>query len=272
VGTTNAVVKVKIHRMPVGLRGQLPDGGTVQPGAALRLVRGEPCLCADLRGSLLDPDHPAVRKLIDRARRPTGLLITTARADCSCRRRGYPWSPGCSVTLGGGCSTGQLHFSVAPPPTTPKPPLAVDGPALLRPTPKSHLAYSPFRSSPQIARFFDGLLLVPPPLLGRAAVDHVQLPVGRRDVQWPTATARAGFYCALGAEALNMEETSIKPTARGTGIDRPRWPGSVRRCEGSMRSPFRSAAVGQGRLGAHARGRRCGHRVWYSNRKRLGVL
>jgi hypothetical protein len=144
-------------------------------------------LCADLR----DPDsilgHPAVRALIDPAE-PTGLLLTAvlmfvAGAD-------DPWAlvarylremaPGSYLSLS--------HLT-----DDAKPPRAVDGfrRAFDDATEQIH-----FRSKAQVARFFDGLELVPPYPGAAPAITYSGL-WGAEDVRMADSDGSRWLYCAV---------------------------------------------------------------------------
>ena len=144
-------------------------------------------LCADLR----DPDsilgHPAVRELIDPAE-PTGLLLTAvlmfvADADDPWRlvaRYLRELRPGSYLSLS--------HLT-----DDAKPPLAVDGFRRVfdHATQQMH-----FRSKAQVARFFDGLELVPPYQGAMPALTYSGL-WGAEDVQMADSDGSRWLYCAV---------------------------------------------------------------------------
>jgi hypothetical protein len=144
-------------------------------------------LCADLRDPDSILDHPAVRKLIDPAE-PTGLLLTAvlmfvAGAD----------DPLGLVTrylkeLRAGSYLSLSHLT-----DDAKPPLAVDGFRRVfdQATEQLH-----FRSKAQVARFFDGLELVPPYQGAAPAITYSGL-WGAEDVQMADSDGSRWLYCAV---------------------------------------------------------------------------
>jgi hypothetical protein len=144
-------------------------------------------LCADLRDPDSILDHPAVRKLIDPAE-PTGLLLTAVLmfvADAD-----DPWGlvarylkelrPGSYLSLS--------HLT-----DDAKPPLAVDG---FRRVFDDATAQLHFRSKAQVARFFDGLELVPPYEGAAPAITYSGL-WGAEDVQMADSDGSRWLYCAV---------------------------------------------------------------------------
>ncbi|HEY7276922.1 MAG TPA: SAM-dependent methyltransferase [Trebonia sp.] len=144
-------------------------------------------LCADLRDPDSILDHPAVRELIDPAE-PTGLLLTAVLmfvADAD-----DPWGlvarylrelrPGSYLSLS--------HLT-----DDAKPPLAVDGFRRVfdHATQQLH-----FRSKAQVARFFDGLELVPPYQSAMPALTYSGL-WGAEDVQMADSDGSRWLYCAV---------------------------------------------------------------------------
>jgi len=144
-------------------------------------------LCADLRDPDSILDHPAVRELIDPAE-PTGLLLTAVLmfvADAD-----DPWKlvarylselrPGSYLSLS--------HLT-----DDAKPPLAVDGFRRVfdHATQQMH-----FRSKAQVARFFDGLELVPPYQGAMPALTYSGL-WGAEDVQMADSDGSRWLYCAV---------------------------------------------------------------------------
>jgi len=144
-------------------------------------------LCADLRDPDSILDHPAVRELIDPAE-PTGLLLTAVLmfvADAD-----DPWGlvarylrelrPGSYLSLS--------HLT-----DDAKPPLAVDGFRRVfdHATQQMH-----FRSKAQVARFFDGLELVPPYPGAAPALTYSGL-WGAEDVQMADSDGSRWLYCAV---------------------------------------------------------------------------
>jgi S-adenosyl methyltransferase len=186
VGNTHEVVK-KIHpdarvvyvdndpMVELHSQGILDENGRVS------------VLCADLR----EPDtilgHPSVRALIDPAQ-PTGLLMTAVLmfvADSA-----DPWSlvaryveamaPGSFLTVS--------HLT-----DDAKPPVAVDGFRRVfdRATEQMH-----FRSREQVARFFDGLEVVPPYDGAPSDLTYSGL-WGAEDVQLADSDGSRWLYCAV---------------------------------------------------------------------------
>jgi len=149
-------------------------------------------LCADLRdpGSILD--HPAVRKLID-PEEPTGLLMTAVLMFVA--DEDDPWSlvaryvaamrPGSCMSLS--------HLT-----DDAKPPLAVDGFRRVfdHATEQMH-----FRSKAQIARFFDGLEVIPPYEGAAPAITYSGL-WGAEDVQMADSDGSRWLYCAVARKPL----------------------------------------------------------------------
>jgi hypothetical protein len=144
-------------------------------------------LCADLRDPDSILDHPAVRELIDPSE-PTGLLLTAVLmfvADAD-----DPWGlvarylrelrPGSYLSLS--------HLT-----DDAKPPLAVDGFRRVfdQATEQLH-----FRSKAQVARFFDGLALVPPYPGALPAITYSGL-WGAEDVQMADSDGSRWLYCAV---------------------------------------------------------------------------
>ena len=144
-------------------------------------------LCADLR----DPDsilsHPAVRALIDPAE-PTGLLMTAVLmfvADSD-----DPWD---LVARYVGQARPGSYLSLSHLTDDAKPPLAVDGFRRVfdHATEQLH-----FRSKAQIARFFDGLELIPPYEGAAPAITYSGL-WGAEDVQLADSEGSRWLYCAV---------------------------------------------------------------------------
>ena len=176
-------------------------------------------LCADLRDPESILGHPAVRELIDPAE-PTGLLMTAVLmfvADSD-----DPWSlvaryvaemrPGSYMSLS--------HLT-----DDAKPPLAVDGFRRVfdQATEQMH-----FRSKAQVARFFDGLELIPPYEGAAPAITYSGL-WGAEDVQMADSDGSRWLYCAVARKPLPSRgmfaavkltrEDVIKPTPQELGID-----------------------------------------------------
>jgi hypothetical protein len=144
-------------------------------------------LCADLRDPDSILDHPAVRKLIDPAE-PTGLLLTAVLmfvADAD-----DPWGLVARYLkeLRAGSYLSLTHLT-----DDAKPPLAVDGFRRVfdHATEQLH-----FRSKAQMARFFDGLELVPPYQGAAPAITYSGL-WGAEDVQMADSDGSRWLYCAV---------------------------------------------------------------------------
>ena len=144
-------------------------------------------VCADLREPEAILDHPAVRRLIDPAQ-PTGLLMTAVLmfvADSS-----DPWSLVAryvqAVAPGSYLALSHLTDDL-------KPPLAVDGFRRVfdHATEQMH-----FRSKEQVARFFDGLEVVPPYQGAAAGITYSGL-WGAEDVQLADSDGSRWLYCAV---------------------------------------------------------------------------
>ena len=144
-------------------------------------------LCADLR----EPDsilgHPAVRELIDPAE-PTGLLMTAVLmfvADSD-----DPWS---LVARYVRAMRSGSYLSLSHLTDDAKPPLAVDGFRRVfdHATEQMH-----FRSKAQVARFFDGLEVVPPYAGAAPAITYSGL-WGAEDVQLADSDGSRWLYCAV---------------------------------------------------------------------------
>ena len=144
-------------------------------------------LCADLR----DPDsilgHPAVRELIDPSE-PTGLLLTAVLmfvADAD-----DPWGLVARYLRELRPSS---YLSLSHLTDDAKPPLAVDGFRRVfdHATEQLH-----FRSKVQVARFFDGLELVPPYPGAMPAITYSGL-WGAEDVQMADSDGSRWLYCAV---------------------------------------------------------------------------
>jgi S-adenosyl methyltransferase len=144
-------------------------------------------LCADLRDPDSILDHPAVRELIDPAE-PTGLLLTAVLmfvADAD-----DPWK---LVARYLGELRPGSYLSLSHLTDDAKPPLAVDGFRRVfdHATQPLH-----FRSKAQVARFFDGLELVPPYPGAAPALTYSGL-WGAEDVQLADSDGSRWLYCAV---------------------------------------------------------------------------
>jgi hypothetical protein len=144
-------------------------------------------LCADLR----DPDailgHPAVREFIDPAE-PTGLLMTAVMMFVA--DSGDPWGlvsryiramrPGSYLSLS--------HLT-----DDAKPPAAVEGFRRVFDQATEHMH---FRSKAEIARFVDGLEIVPPYTGAAPAITYSGL-WGAEDVELADSDGSRWLYCAV---------------------------------------------------------------------------
>jgi hypothetical protein len=144
-------------------------------------------LCADLREPDSILDHPAVRELMDPAE-PIGLLMTAvlmfvADSDDPCSlvaRYVREVPPGSYLAVS--------HLT-----DDAKPPVAVDGFRRVfdHATEQMH-----FRSKAQVARFFDGLEVVPPYTGAAAEITYSGL-WGAEDVQLADSDGSRWLYCAV---------------------------------------------------------------------------
>jgi hypothetical protein len=149
-------------------------------------------LCADLREPESILDHPAVRELIDPSL-PTGLLMTAVLMFVS--DDADPWRlvdtymqamrPGSYLALS--------HLT-----DDAKPPVAVDAfhRVFDRATEQMH-----FRSKGQVARFLDGLEVVPPYVGASSGLTYCGL-WGAEDVQMADSDGSRWLYCAVAKKSL----------------------------------------------------------------------
>ena len=144
-------------------------------------------LCADLRDPESILGHPDVRQLIDPAE-PTGLLMTAVLmfvADES-----DPWSlvSQYKQAMGPGSYLALSHLT-----DDAKPPLAVDGFRRVfdHATEQLH-----FRSREQVARFFEGLEIIPPYEGAPSDLTYSGL-WGAEDVQLADSDGSRWLYCAV---------------------------------------------------------------------------
>jgi len=153
---------------------------------------GVSVLCADLRDPDSILDHPAVRELIDPAE-PTGLLMTAVLmfvADSD-----DPWDLAAryvrAVRSGSYLSLSHLTDDA-------KPPRAVEGFRRVfdHATEQLH-----FRSKAQVARFFDGLEMVPPYPGAAPAITYGGL-WGAEDVRLADSDGSRWLYCAVARKPL----------------------------------------------------------------------
>jgi hypothetical protein len=144
-------------------------------------------LCADLRKPDTILEHPAVRGLIDSAE-PTGLLMTAVLmfvADSD-----DPWALAAryvrAIRSGSYLSLSHLTDDA-------KPPLAVDGFQRVfdHATEQMH-----FRSKTQVARFFDGLEIIPPYQGATPEITYSGL-WGAEDVELADSDGSRWLYCAV---------------------------------------------------------------------------
>jgi S-adenosyl methyltransferase len=144
-------------------------------------------LCADLRDPDTILDHPAVRELIDPAA-PTGLLMTAVLMFVS--DASDPWGLVARYVnaMRSGSFLALSHLT-----DDAKPPVAVDGfrRAFDHATEQMH-----FRSRDQIARFFDGLEVIPPYPGAAPALTYSGL-WGAEDVQLADSDGSRWLYCAV---------------------------------------------------------------------------
>jgi S-adenosyl methyltransferase len=186
VGNTHDVV-AKVHRDArvvyvdndpmVELHSQaiLETGGTVS------------VLCADLREPEAILGHPDVRSLLDRAE-PTGLLMTGVMmfvADSS-----DPWDLVSRYVraMGPGSYLSMSHIT-----DDAKPPAAVDDFRRVFDSATEHMY---FRSKAAVARFFDGLEIVPPYSGAEPALTYSGL-WGAEDVALADSDGSRWLYCGV---------------------------------------------------------------------------
>jgi S-adenosyl methyltransferase len=152
-------------------------------------------LCADLREPDSILDHPAVRELIDPAE-PTGLLMTAVLMFVS--DSADPWSLVARYVQATGAGS---HLALSHLTDDAKPPLAVD--AFRRvfdhATEQMH-----FRSRQQVARFFDGLEVVPPYEGAAPALTYSGL-WGAEDVELADSDGSRWLYCAVAKKPLSHQ-------------------------------------------------------------------
>ncbi|HEY6497089.1 MAG TPA: SAM-dependent methyltransferase [Trebonia sp.] len=200
-------------------------------------------LCADLREPESILGHPAVRELIDPAE-PTGLLMTAVLMFVS--DEADPWSlvSGYARAMRSGSYLALSHLT-----DDAKPPVAVDGFRRVfdHATEQMH-----FRSKDQVARFFDGLELIPPYEGASPALTYSGL-WGAEDVQLADSDGSRWLYCAVAKKPLlrllpgRMSSSRPRRTWAST---RPRWPGNGPVMPTARsRSPSRSAVGGAGATG-----------------------
>jgi hypothetical protein len=144
-------------------------------------------LCADLRDPVTILEHPAVRRLIDPSQ-PTGLLMTAVLmfvADSA-----DPWSLVARYVQAAGTDS---YLALSHLTDDAKPPVAVDGFRRVfdHATEQMH-----FRSREQVAKFFDGLEVVPPYTGAVPALTYSGL-WGAEDVQLADSDGSRWLYCAV---------------------------------------------------------------------------
>jgi hypothetical protein len=144
-----------------------------------------------LRADLREPDailgHPSVRALLDTGE-PTGLLMTAVLMFVS--DSSDPWGLVSRYVraVGSGSYLSLSHIT-----DDAKPPVAVDGFRRVfdQATEQMH-----FRSKSAIARFFDGLEIIPPYQGGAPALTYCGL-WGAEDVQLADSDGSRWLYCAV---------------------------------------------------------------------------
>ena len=200
-------------------------------------------LWADLREPESIFDSAAVRELIDPAE-PTGLLMTAVLMFVS--DAADPWSlvDTCVKAVPPGSYLSLSHLT-----DDAKPPVAVDAfhQVFDHATEQMH-----FRSKAQVARFFDGLEVVPPYTDAPPTLTYSGL-WGAEDVQLADSDGSRWLYCAVAKKPLSQSSPWRMTSSRhrrnwaSTG---PRWPGSgPAMTMARSRSPSRSAAGGHAATG-----------------------
>ena len=144
-------------------------------------------LCADLRDPESILEHPALRSLLDPAQ-PTGLLMTGVMmfvADSD-----DPWGLVSRYVraMGPGSFLSLSHLT-----DDAKPPAAVDAFRRVFDAATEHLY---FRSKAGVARFFDGLEIIPPYPGAEAALTYSGL-WGAEDVALADSDGSRWLYCAV---------------------------------------------------------------------------
>jgi S-adenosyl methyltransferase len=224
-------------------------------------------LHADLREPDSILDHPAVRELIDPGE-PTGLLMTAVLMFVS--DSADPWS---LVARFVRAMRSGSYLSLSHLTDDAKPPLAVDAFRRVfdRATEQMH-----FRSRTQIARFFDGLEIVPPYAGAPSALTYSGL-WGAEDVQLADSDGSRWLYCAVARKPLSPQPSQggcHQADTGGTGHRPGRAGLGAVRCRRRLDRDRLSAQppVGPRRLGADARGRRSGRPDPGVRQERVGVL
>jgi hypothetical protein len=144
-------------------------------------------LCADLREPETILEHPAVRRLIDPTQ-PTGLLMTAVLMFVA--GSSDPWS---LVRRYVEAMAPGSYLAVSHLTDDAKPPVAVDGFRRVfdHATEQMH-----FRSRDEVARFFDGLEVIPPYDGAAPALTYSGL-WGAEDVQLADSDGSRWLYCAV---------------------------------------------------------------------------
>ncbi len=186
VGNTHEVVR-KVHPDARVVYVDNDPMVEVYSGAILDAAGQVGVLCADLRRPETILDHPLVREMIDPAE-PTGLLMTAVLmfvADAD-----NPWALVSRFTraMGPGSYLSLSHLT-----DDAKPPVAVDGFRRVFDNATEHMH---FRSRAAIARFFDGLDIVPPYCGAIPSVTYSGL-WGAEDVQLADSDGSRWLYCAV---------------------------------------------------------------------------
>ncbi len=186
VGNTHEVV-AKVHRdarvvyvdndpmVELHSHAILDSGGTVS------------VLHADLREPESILDHPSLRSLLDPAE-PTGLLITGVMMFVS--DAADPWGLVSQYVQAAGPGS---YLSLSHLTDDAKPPVAVDGFRAVFDSATEHLY---FRSRAEVARFFDGLEIVPPYEGAEPALTYSGL-WGAEDVALADSDGSRWLYCAV---------------------------------------------------------------------------
>jgi hypothetical protein len=144
-------------------------------------------ICADLRDPEAILGHPVVRELIDPAE-PTGLLMTAVLMFVADESDPHSLVRRYVSAVGSGSCVALSHLT-----DDAKPPVAVDA---FRRVFDHATAQMHFRSKAEIARFFEGLDVVPPYRGAPPALTYSGL-WGAEDVQLADSDGSRWLYCAV---------------------------------------------------------------------------
>lgn len=186
VGNTHDVVR-KIHAdarvvyVDIDPMVELHSQAILPSGGAVSVFRG------DVREPAAILDNPSLQALID-PREPTGLLITGVMMFVS--DSDDPWGLVSRYTqaVGPGSYLSLTHLT-----NDAKPPAAVEGFRRIFDTATEHLY---FRSKAEVARFFDGLEIVPPYPGAVPGLTHSGM-WGAEDLELADSEGSRWLYCAV---------------------------------------------------------------------------